>query len=75
MDGTCSTHVRHKCIQNFDLKNLKGNYHFGDRSDWENNIKLDLRYTRCDGVDWIQLAHSTVPWPTLVKMIMKSRVP
>jgi hypothetical protein len=68
-------HVRHKFIQNSDLKHLKGKYHLGDRSDWENNIKLYLTYTRCDGVDWIQLAHNTVPWPTLVKIVMKRRVP
>jgi hypothetical protein len=57
-------------------KNMKGKYYLGDRhNNLEDNIKLHLRYTRCYGVDRIQLAHNTIPWPTLVEMVMKVRVP
>jgi hypothetical protein len=30
------------------------------RRRWENNIKMDLRETRIDGVNWIRLDHDRV---------------
>jgi hypothetical protein len=29
---------------------------------WENNIKMDLKYTVCDGVDWIKMVEDRVQW-------------
>jgi hypothetical protein len=42
---------------------------------WEDNIKLDLRETGTDGLNWIQLAQDRVQWRTFVNMIMNLEVP
>jgi hypothetical protein len=39
------------------------------------NIKMDLRETGWDGVDWIELAQDRDQWRALVNMVMKFRVP
>jgi hypothetical protein len=41
---------------------------------WEDNIKLDLRETGIDGVNWIRLAQDTVQWRAFVNMVMNLRV-
>jgi hypothetical protein len=45
------------------------------RRRWENNIKMDLRETGIDGVNWIQLAQDRVQWRTFVNTVMNLRVP
>jgi hypothetical protein len=46
-----------KCIQNFRWKTLKGREPVRKpRNRWENNIKMDLKETAYEGVDWIHLA-------------------
>jgi hypothetical protein len=37
---------------------------------WEDNIRLDLRITGWEGVDWIHLAQHRDHWRTLVNMVM-----
>jgi hypothetical protein len=41
----------------------------------EDNIKLDLRETGIDGVNWIQLAQDRVQWLAFVNTVMNLRVP
>jgi hypothetical protein len=42
---------------------------------WVDNIKIDLRETGCDGVDWIELAQERDQWRALVNTVMNLRVP
>jgi hypothetical protein len=39
------------------------------------NIKMDLREMRWDGMDWIDLAQDRDKWRALVNTIMNLRVP
>jgi hypothetical protein len=41
----------------------------------EDNIKMDLRETGIDGVNWIRLAQDWVQWGSCVNKAMKLRVP
>jgi hypothetical protein len=45
------------------------------RRRWEDNIKIDLRETVLDGVDWIHMAQDRNQWRALVNMAMNLRVP
>jgi hypothetical protein len=45
------------------------------RRTWVDNIKMDLRETGWDGMDWIDLAHDRGQWRTLVNMVMNLRIP
>jgi hypothetical protein len=45
------------------------------RRRWEDNIKMDLRETKIDGVNWIQLAQVRVQWRACANTAMKLRVP
>jgi hypothetical protein len=38
------------------MKNLKGRDRSEDRRRWEDNIRIDLREIRWEGVEWIHLA-------------------
>jgi hypothetical protein len=42
---------------------------------WVDNIKIDLRETRWDGTDWIDLAQDKDQWRALVNTVMNLRVP
>jgi hypothetical protein len=42
---------------------------------WVDNIKLDLRETGLDGIDWIDLAQDRDHWRALVNRVMNLRVP
>jgi hypothetical protein len=44
------------------------------RRRWEDNIKLDLREIRIDGVNWIQLAQDRVQWRAFVNTVINLRV-
>jgi hypothetical protein len=37
---------------------------------WENNIKMDFREIKTDGVDWIRLVQDTEKWGILVATVM-----
>jgi hypothetical protein len=45
------------------------------RCRWVDNIKMDLREIRWDGVDWIKLAQDRDQWRALVNTVMNLRVP
>jgi hypothetical protein len=45
------------------------------RRRWVDNIKIDLRGIRWDGMDWIGLAQDRDRWRALVDMVMNLRVP
>jgi hypothetical protein len=40
-----------------------------------NNIKMDLREIRLDGMDWIDLVQDRYQWWALVNTVMNFRVP
>jgi hypothetical protein len=42
---------------------------------WVDNIKMDLRETGWDDMDWIDLVRDRDQWRALVKTAMKLRVP
>jgi hypothetical protein len=44
------------------------------RRRWEDKIRLDLRETGWEGVDWIHLAEDRDQWRVLVKTVMNLRV-
>jgi hypothetical protein len=45
------------------------------RRRWVNNIKIDLRELKWDGMDWIDLAQDRDQWRAVVNMVMNLRVP
>jgi hypothetical protein len=45
------------------------------RRRWADNIKMDLREIRWDGMDWIDVAQDRDQWRTLVDTVMNLRVP
>jgi hypothetical protein len=47
----------------------------GSRRRWENRITLDFKGTRCESVDWIQMARNRVQLGTLLNILIKIRVP
>jgi hypothetical protein len=42
---------------------------------WENNIRMDLRETGWEGVDWMQLAQDRDQWWALMRTAMNLHVP
>jgi hypothetical protein len=47
----------------------------GPRCWWVGNIKMDLRETGWDSMDWIYLAEDGDQWRALVNMVMNPQVP
>jgi hypothetical protein len=45
------------------------------RPRWVDNIKMDLRETGCDVIDWIELAQDRDQWRALENTVMNLRVP
>jgi hypothetical protein len=45
------------------------------RHRWVDNIKIYLRETGWDGMDWIDLAQDRDQWRALVNTVMNLRVP
>jgi hypothetical protein len=45
------------------------------RPRWVDNIKMDLRERRWDGMDWIDLAQDRDQWKALLNTVMNLRVP
>jgi hypothetical protein len=45
------------------------------RRRWVDNIKMDLKEMRWDGIDWIDLAQDRDRWRALVNTVMNLRVP
>ena len=46
----------------------------GSRRRWEDNIKIDLREVRLEGIDWIEVAQDRNRWWALVNAVMNLRV-
>jgi hypothetical protein len=44
------------------------------RRGWEDNMKLDLKYIVCEGVNFINLLQKTVKLRTLVNKVLNFRV-
>jgi hypothetical protein len=44
-------------------------------SRWEDNIGMDLREIRWEGVDWMHLSRDRDQWPGFVNTVMNLRVP
>jgi hypothetical protein len=42
---------------------------------WVDNIKMDLRVTEWDGVDWIDMVQDRDQWRALVNTVLNLRVP
>jgi hypothetical protein len=49
--------------------------HWEDQNRWVDNIKMDLREIRWDGVDWIDRAEDRDQWKALVNTVLNLRVP
>jgi hypothetical protein len=45
------------------------------RRRWVDNIKIDLREIRWDGMDWIDLTEDRDRWRAFVNAVMNLRVP
>jgi hypothetical protein len=45
------------------------------RRRWEDNIRMDLREVRWEGMDWIHLAQDRDQWWAVVNTAMNLRVP
>jgi hypothetical protein len=45
------------------------------RRKWVDNIKMDLKETGWDGMDWIDLAQNRDQWRAPVNAVMNRRVP
>jgi hypothetical protein len=45
------------------------------RCRWVDNIKMDVRQTRWDGVDWIDRAQDRDQWRALVNTVLNLWVP
>jgi hypothetical protein len=41
---------------------------------WEYEIRVDLRETGCEGMEWIQLAQLRDQWRSLINTVMNLRV-
>jgi hypothetical protein len=45
------------------------------RRRWEDNIRMDVKETGWEGVDWIHLAKDRDQWRAVVNTVMNLRVP
>jgi len=45
------------------------------RRRWKDNIKMDLQYVGCSGMDWIELVQDRERWRTLATVVMNLWVP
>jgi hypothetical protein len=73
---TCSTHGGgERYLQSFGWRPKVKRPLGRPRRRWEDNIKLDLRETGIDGMNWIRLAQNRVRWQAFVSTEMNFRVP
>jgi hypothetical protein len=55
-------------LYKFWSEDLKGRDHSEDNRSWEDNIRMYLRETGWEDVDWIHLAHDKDQWQALVSI-------
>jgi hypothetical protein len=53
----------------------EGKNYLEDRRKWEDNIRMDLRETGWEGVEWMHLAQDNDQWQAPMNMVMNFRVP
>jgi hypothetical protein len=76
MDETCSTNGDNRNAYRIFVGKPEGKRPLGrPRSRWVDNIKMDLREIRWDGMDWIDQAQDRDQWRALVNTLMNLRVP
>jgi hypothetical protein len=76
MGCTCSTIGQKKHAYRTLLGKPEGERPLGrPRHTWVDNIKVELRDTGSDGVDWIAMAQDRHQWRALVNTILNLRVP
>jgi len=76
VSGACSTYGgEESCIDGL-VEKPAGKRPLGKpRRRWKDNIKMDLQYVGCGGMDWIELSQDRGRWRALVNAIMHFRVP
>jgi hypothetical protein len=68
---TCSTHEAKTNGYRILVGKPEGKRPFGrHRRGWEDNIKMDLREMRWEGMDWTDLAQDRDQWRVLVNRVM-----
>jgi hypothetical protein len=76
MGRACSTNGETRNAYRVLVGNPEGKRPLGRRRHrWVDNIKMDLREIRCDGMDWIDLAENRDQWRPLVNTVMNLPVP
>jgi hypothetical protein len=76
MVRACSTNGEKKNTYSILVGKPEGRRPLGrPRCRWMDNIKIDPREARWDGVDWIHLAQDKDQWRALMNTVMKLRVP
>jgi hypothetical protein len=76
MSESCSTHGGDKkCMQTLATKSEGKGLLVRPRRIWEDNIRLDLRETGWDDVDWIHLARDRSQWQAVMNTVMNLRFP
>jgi hypothetical protein len=75
MGRACSTNGDKWNAYRILLGKPQGNRPLGrPRNRWVDNIKTDLRETRWDGMDWINLAQDREQWRVPVKTVINLQV-
>jgi hypothetical protein len=76
MGWACSTHGGNKYfIQNFGRKPEGKIPLLRPTRSWEDNIRMDLRKIRQEGVDWMHVFQDRNQWWVLVNTVVNRRLP
>jgi hypothetical protein len=72
----CNTHEEMRNAYQILVGKSEGKRLLGRlRRRWEDNIRMDLRKTGWEGVDWIHLAQDGYQWRAVMNTVMNLRVP
>jgi hypothetical protein len=72
MGGTCSTYGDTRNSYKILVGNIEGRRLLGrPRRRWEDNIVMDLREIRWEGVDWMHVDQDRDHWRPLMNTVMK----
>jgi len=76
MGGTCSMHGRDENAYSILVGKPEVKRPLGrPRHKGKNNIRMDLRKTRCEVMNWIHVIQDRDQWRALVNTAIKLRVP